>query len=192
MNKILFFDTETTGTNPEIHEITQFAALIEIDGKIVEEINWRCQPTRWDMIEIGALTTTGITLEQLKTFESPAVMYERILVLFQNFVSKYDKAPLKFWPAGHNVGFDLDFLNAFFKQHGDAETKKWGITSYQNWRALDTRVIANFLAAAGKLPCADMKLGTLCSHYGIALNAHDALSDIRATRELLYKFRSMI
>lgn len=185
--KILYFDTETTGTQPWKHEITQFAAIVEIDGKVVEEVNWRCQPTNWDDIDPGAIETTGITVEQLRTFDHPSVMMKNIRELFDRHIDKFNRDD-KFYPAGHNVGFDLDFLNAFWKKHGD----KYGTGSYQNWRSLDSRVFANFLAASGKLDCADIKLSTLCDFYKIEIDAHDALSDIRATRELIRKMMEAI
>jgi len=185
--KILYFDTETTGVSAWKNEITQFAAIIEIDGVVKEEINWRCQPTKWENIDPKALETTGISIEQLRTYQPAAQMFKDIKALFDKYIPKYTKMPDKFYPAGHNVQFDLDFLNAFFKQHGDFDDKKWGITSYQNWRSLDSRVFGNFLGAAGKLPTMDMKLSTLCEHYGIQIDAHDALSDIRATREVIQR-----
>jgi DNA polymerase III subunit epsilon len=180
--KILYFDTETTGVDCSRNEITQFAAIIEIDGVIKEEINWRCQPTRWECVDQGALMTTGITLEQLKTYQPADKMFADIKRLFQKYIPKYTKMPDKFYPAGHNVQFDLDFLNAFFKLHGNADDKQWGITSYQNWRALDSRVFANFLHANGYLNLQDVKLSTLARHFNIDIEAHDALSDIKATR----------
>lgn len=192
--KVLYFDTETTGTDPKVHEITQFAAIIEIDGVVKEEVNYRCQPTRWDAIDPQALATTGVTVEQLKTFEPPLKMYLKIIDLLSKYIPQYTKLGDKFYPAGHNVSFDLQFLDAFIRQHGSFDHKKWGSVTWQNWRALDTRVLANYLMSEGRLrhqygALPDVKLGTLCEHYGIKINAHDALSDIRATRELAKKLR---
>lgn len=183
--KILYFDVETTGTSSYKHDITQFAAIVEIDGVVVEEINWRCQPTHWENISPQALQVTGITLEQLKTYDLPQVMFSNIKKLFQKYIPKYSKNPDRFYPAGHNVAFDLDFLNAFFKQHGDADDKQWGITTYTNWRSLDSRIFANFMAVSGKLETKDNKLSTLSEHFKVEINAHDALSDIKATREII-------
>ena len=189
--KILYFDTETTGVNPERNDITQFAAIIEIDGKVVEEVNFRCQPSRWENIDPKALETTGVSLEDLRKLQSPHAMFLQIKELLGKYIPKYTKMGEKFYPAGHNVSFDLAFLDAFFKFHGNDEEKKWGITSYQNWRALDSRVFCNFLGAAGKLPTENMKLATICAHYGIKIDAHDALSDIRATRDVVKKMMSL-
>lgn len=190
--KILYFDTETTGTDSKLHEIIQFAALIEVDGKIVEEVNYHCQPTKWDFIDPEALKTTGLSIEKLKTFQPPSIMFADIKKLLRKYVGKYDKMPQKFYPAGHNIQFDLDFLNAFFKQHGDFDDKQWGITSYQNWRSLDSRVFSNFLCVAGKLSLPNVQLTTLCNHFQVEINAHDALSDIRATREVIKKMTALL
>ena len=190
--KVLYFDTETTGTDPSKHEITQFAAIVEIDGVVKEEVNFRCQPTRWDDIDPQALRTTGITIEDLKSFDPPKVMYEKIVKLLGKYIDRYSKMDVKFYPAGHNVQFDLNFFDAFVKQHGDADAKEWGSMKWQNWRALDSRILANFLLADGVhlkgIP--NVKLETLCNFFSIPIDAHDALSDIRATRLLVKALRS--
>lgn len=180
--KIIYFDTETTGTNPNVNEIIQFAAIVEIDGEIKEEVNFTCQPTNWDDIQQEALSVTGMTIERLKSFEMPHTMAPKIQALFNKHIDKYDSSD-KFFPAGHNIQFDIEFLQRFWKKHID----QYGIGSYQNWRSLDSRVFANFLNVAGKLNIENVKLETLCKYYGIEINAHDALSDIRATRLLIKK-----
>lgn len=180
--KILYFDTETTGVDPKVNEIVQFAAIVEIDGNVVEEVNLTCQPTNWDAISPEALQTTGLTIEKLKSYDAPGVMMANIRKLFDRHIDKFNKSD-KFYPAGHNVQFDLDFLQAFWKRHGEI----YGTGSYQNWRCLDSRILANFLIMRGKIAATDVKLSTLCNHYGIQIQAHDAMSDIRATRELIRK-----
>ncbi len=178
--KVLYFDTETTGVDPKVNEIVQFAAIVEKDGNMVEEVNWNCQPTRWESIDPQALITTGLSIEKLKTFDTPDVMMKNIRALFDRHIDKFNKTD-KFYPAGHNVQFDLEFLQAFWKQHGDS----YGTGSYQNWRCLDSRILANFLLYKDMIPCTDVKLETLCNHFKVAIQAHDAMSDIRATRELI-------
>ena len=179
--KILYFDVETTGRDPKVNEIIQFSAIVEIDGEVVEEANWFAQPTRWDCIEEEALEVIGKTREELETYPPASALMDGIRSLFDAYIDQYDKTD-KFYPAGHNVQFDLDFLQAFWKQHGD----EYGTGSYQNWRSLDSRVLAHFLIAAGKIPEPEnIKLETLCTQFGIPIDAHDAMSDITATRELI-------
>lgn len=185
--KILYFDTETTGLDPTNHEIIQFAALIEIDGEIKEEVNWHCQPKNWEIIEKKSLEINGISLEMLKTFDLPETTASNIKNLFDKYIDKYDKTD-KFYPAGHNISFDINFLQAFWKKYID----EYGTGSYQNWRCLDSRIMANFLLVNNIIKSPDAKLINLCSELGIKIEAHDALSDIRATRILINKMRKMI
>lgn len=177
--KILYFDTETTGTNAQKHEIVQLAGILEIDGVVVEEFNYRCQPTMWDNIDPEALEVTHKTIEELKTYDRPQTVYSQFRAMLDRYVDKYNRED-KVYPAGHNVGFDIEFLQAFFKRHGDP----YGIGSYQNWRFLDTRIMANYLCAYGLITPKTVTLGELCKIYSIPLDAHDALNDIRATRKL--------
>lgn len=181
--KILYFDTETTGRLPWKHEIVQFAAIVEINGKIVDQLEIKIQPTKFSDIDEEAIAVHGFTVEQMKTFTPTRKAWRVIRDLFNHHVNKFDKND-KFYPAGHNVGFDLDMLQSFWRQFD-----RYGTGSYQNWRALDTRSLANLLVAFGKIDVPDVKLGTLCELYGIEIDAHDALSDVKATRELLYKMR---
>ena len=184
--KVLYFDTETTGLNPFVNEIFQFAAIVEIDGEVKEEVNLKCRPLNTGAIEQSALDVTGMTLEKLNAFPPPHLMVGEIQALFDRHIDKYDKTD-KFYPCGHNVVFDLNFLNNLFMKNG----QKYGTGSYQNWRALDTRVMANLACFDGKLDVENVKLETLCKHFGIEIQAHDALSDIRATRELFFKLRGL-
>jgi len=185
--KILYLDVETTGTDVSVNEIIQFAGIVVIDGKTVEELEFKCQPTNWDSIESEAMEINGKTLDDLKSYMPPS---EAILILkgfFDRHIDKYSKND-KFYPAGHNVGFDLDFLQSFWKRHCD----KYGIGSYQNWRCLDSRILANFFIAVKLISCEDVKLQTLCNYFKIEIESHDALSDIRATRILIQKMMKML
>lgn len=185
--KILYFDTETTGRNPVKNDIVQLSGIIEIDGEVKEKFNLRCQPVNWEAIEPEALEVTGNTIEEMKTWERPGVMLDRFIRILDKYCDKYDKND-KFTPAGYNVRFDLDFLQQFFIKNG----QKYGTGSYQNWRAIDGLPIVHFLHYKGILDLSDCKLGTLCNHYGIEIQAHDALSDIIATRELLKKLSDIL
>lgn len=180
--KVLFFDTETTGIIAKHHEIVQFAAIVEIDGEVVDEINVLSRPLHLDRVNEEALRVTGKSLDELEKYPHPSEVFPQIKAFFDKHIDKFNKSD-KFFPAGHNVIFDLDFLQNYFITHGD----QYGTGAYQNWQALDTRILANFLCYSGKLSVPNIKLETLCNHFEIPLQAHDALNDIRATRELMKK-----
>jgi len=184
--KVLYFDTETTGTDPKKHSIIQISGIIEVDGKIKEEFNFHCQPDDYDNIEPEALEVNGMTIEELKTFEDPQTTYKNLIAIFEKYVDKYDKAD-KFFPAGQNVVFDIEFLSEFFKRRGDEYFGSW-----QNWRCIDSRFIANFMIYSGILELESVSLSVLCDYFGVKIKAHDAMSDIKASREVIYKMQKLL
>jgi DNA polymerase-3 subunit epsilon len=182
MKKILYFDTETTGLDPVKNDIIQIAGIVEIDGEIVDEFNFTCQPFSYANIEPKALECNGRTIEEIKLFD-PNNMAKRALdSVLGKHCDKFNKMD-KFYPAGFNVRFDLDFLAQWFKKTGDNYLGSW-----INWRAIDPLPALYVMDLKGELSLSDYKLGTVCNHYGIDTGkAHDALSDVRATRELIKK-----
>ncbi|HYD35527.1 MAG TPA: 3'-5' exonuclease [Vitreimonas sp.] len=184
--KILYFDVETTGRDAVKNDITQLSGALEIDGNIVEEFNYRLQPINWDTVEPEALEVTGISLEELKTFPTPDKAYKSFLAMLDKHISKFDRTD-KFYPAGYNVRFDLDFLGNFFKKNGN---NYFG--SYCNWKAIDPLPILQFMDAHKMIALENYKLSTVCNHFGIEIQAHDAMSDIMATKKLIAKVRGFI
>jgi len=173
-------DVETTGTDANMHGIIQLAALMEIGGVVVESFNLKFQPHSGAAINPEAMKVNGTDPEELKTRISS---YEACK-LFQNFldrhIAKYNRED-KAYPAGYNLSFDLQFIDTWLRHHGN----KYGTGSYQNWRMLDPLPILRIWDYLGKLSLPDYKLQTVCEAFGIELDAHDALSDITATRTLL-------
>lgn len=184
--KILYFDCETTGRSAVKNDIVQLSGMIEIDGVVKEEFNFRCQPFDFSTVEEEALKVTGLTLEDLKSYPLPKEMYTKLVTLLSKYCNKFDKND-KFYPAGYNVSFDLDFLANFFAKNGD---KYFG--SWVNWKSIDGLPLMRFLEFCGSVRLENQKLGTVCEHFGIEIQAHDALSDIRATRSLIQKLKDSL
>lgn len=178
--KILFFDTETTGLDPRKAAPIQVAFLIDIDGHVVEEGNLLIQPHAGAEISKQALAINKRTEEEIvkPPFLPTREGYRKITDMFTRHVDKFNRAD-KFYPAGYNVGFDVDFLGQFFERNGD---KYFG--SWMNGRRLDPREMMAWLDYSCGLQLKDHKLSTVCEYFGITIQAHDALSDIRATRDL--------
>ena len=63
--KLLFFDLETTGTNPGKHGIHQISGQIVIDGIVKESFDFHVQPNPKAIIEDEALAVAGVTREQI-------------------------------------------------------------------------------------------------------------------------------
>lgn len=179
--KICYIDTETTGVEPGRHGLIQVALIIEIDGKVEGEYDFRMRPFPSDAIDPKALEVNKIASSDLPNLPDPKEMHRHICTLLNQYVNRFDMAD-KFTPAGFNVGFDLGFLRAFF-----LDNKNSYFGSYFNYRAVDPLPLLYWLRFAGAIDLPDYKLATVCEHFGIKLgeDAHDAMADIRATRELI-------
>lgn len=186
MKKILYFDTETTGVDPSKNGIIQLSGIIEIDNEIKEEFNFRIRPFEIDEINLEALEVNNITKDQLKTFPTAQESYILIEKLFNKYIDRYDPTD-KFYPAGYNVRFDLEFLSEYFIKN---DNPYFG--SYCNWRSIDALSIFYFLDYIGYLKLENYKLGTVCDYFKIPIKAHDAMSDIKATRSLIIKLKSLL
>lgn len=184
----LYMDCETTGTDKNVHSMWQWAGLIEKNGQVVDELEVKCHPFNMDNIEEGALTTCGVTREELAQLPPPSHMHSKIVRFFDKHVSKFDKKD-KMRIIGYNVGFDVDFMYSFFKKMGDnylGSYIKAGTGEY-----FDVLHYIGMLWRMGYLPTPDKKLGTMCKYFNIPIKAHDALSDIHGTRQLALKLNQL-
>jgi len=181
--KILWFDTETTGLDPKKHSIIQFAAIIEEGGQVKDEINIKFAPIKGTEIDKCALELTGTTREELDARPSAVDAYYQILRFLNTYCNQFDWKD-KYYPAGYNVQFDLEFLQALFMKCGGS---RYGIGLFINWRRLDPLPVLYLMDYSNKISLPNYKLGTVCEHFGIEINAHDALSDVRATREVMQR-----
>lgn len=178
--KILYFDVETTGLDPRVHDIHQLAMIIKVDGKEVAREDLKVKPFNLEAAEKRALEVSGVTKEEIAKYPDPKEVYKKVISVWSKHVDRYDKAD-KFYPAGYNVKFDLEFLAQFFTKCGD----KYGIGVWQNWRYIDPLPLLYIKDLKGELSLANYKLENVCNNYGIEIKAHDALSDIEATIKLI-------
>jgi len=180
MSKLLFLDVETTGINPSKNGLIQIACIVEIDGVVKDTCHLKIRPFEKDVIDQSALDTVGVTLEEIMKYEDANVAYFRLRKILEKYVDVYDKNKSnKLIPVGYNVQFDLDFLDAFFRKNQDKY-----IGSFFNWRKLDVLQMFYWRHYLGIDNLDSYKLEKVCEKYNIKLEAHDALNDIEATRQL--------
>ena len=176
--KILWFDTETTGLDPNRHGLIQVAGIIEIDGVAVETFDITSAPMSRDEIDYEALRINGREYDDIIQYDAPAVAKARLSAILARHCDKFDKLD-KFSLGGQNVAFDVGFLSSFWNKQGDKF-----LGSYINWRKIDLLQIVDMMSTFGGLELPNRKLKTICEYLGVELSdAHDALSDIVATRE---------
>ncbi len=185
-NKKLYFDTETTGVVQGKHEIIEIAGIIEIDDVVEREFKMKCQPTDWDAIDPKALEVHGHTREKLKTFKSAKWLYENLKQGFSEYINPFDKSD-KFKVCGFNVDFDIGMLASFFLRQKDPY-----VYSFLGPYPLDVMKLAIWMNDMKLIQTENMRLETIANYFRVKINAHDSLSDIRATREIALKMKKMI
>lgn len=178
--KIAYIDVETTGTNWDRNGLTQFAALLEIDGRIVDELNLHIQPMPEDVIEKEALGVTGKTLEEVMAYPAAEIAYHAITDTLLRHIKKYDRSD-KFFFTAYNAPFDSQFVRAFLNKNGD----QWYGSYFWHPPICVMNLAAHKLRERRKtLP--NFKLTTVAEALGIQREgqAHDALYDIQLTRDV--------
>jgi ATP-dependent DNA helicase DinG len=155
-------DIETTGLSERKDEIIQIAAIRFRQGKAIEEFTSFVKPFRKLPKFISILT--HIRPEDLKDAPNIASVLPKLKGFVGNDIL-----------VGHNIGFDLGFINHNIAQQGDFPLAN------SSWDTAEIgRVYLPFTS--------NHKLGTLVEHFGIELNnAHRADADAKATGELLLR-----
>lgn len=181
--KIMWLDTETTGLNKEKCDIIQLSGIIVIDDEEKERFDFYCQPINFENIEPASFEKTKMTLEKLKELPSPQETYIKFKELLDKYINKYDKED-KFFIAGHNVQFDIDFLKLFFEKMGD---KFFG--SYFQYKPIDLMAFCTILHTAGLINLSSWKLENIANYLCIEYdnNLHNAKTDIDLTRKCFCK-----
>ena len=182
---ILWLDIEAADMKTDRQgSVHQIAYIVDIDGEVKVEGNIHCAPLPGDLINAPSLDVCGVTYEQIKSYP-PAIEGFKKLV---NDIHKYKRLAI----AGYNVQkYDQEvFTNWWYRCV--KEMKRWDLkwNDYVYADCIDIRAIAieHLLPVRGRME--NFKLETVCKMYEIDItSAHDALHDIRGTRDLYYKIK---
>ena len=157
--ELVVVDVETTGTDPKLGDLVEIAAVKIKGGKIADRWSTLVNPGR----PIVGNQLHGLTDADVKGAPSPAEAVDQALSFIGDALV-----------VGHNVGFDLGFLE-------EAQAS----AHFEPGRYLDTLVIAR----EGYPEVGTYKLETLSSFFGVDLSQnHRALPDAEATASLLLWF----
>ena len=180
---LLYVDTETTGLNVANCSIWQLAGYITDTAKnITESFDFRIRPYRGETISEEAAVKTNVTQEQLDTFPSQSEAFNSFVSLLGKFVDLEDWNQ-RVIPVGYNISFDLDFLRAWFAYNNSA-----GLFSKNIYfPGIDVMYLSSYYLLGERHKMRNFTLTTVYEHvlHKKFPNAHNALADIDATKELL-------
>lgn len=181
---IIYFDLETGGLRDDQPDIQLAAVAVAPDGREMEVFQRRIQfdeakadPEALKINHYDAdLWAKEAVPEAQALAEFSAFMnrYRSIEMVSKRTGQPYSVARL----AGYNAAtFDGPRLKRMFERH------RAFMPAHPQTLCVYQRAIWWFLERG--LSLNNMKLGTVCGHFGIALpDAHDALADVKATAKL--------
>lgn len=168
--RLAFIDTETTGLNPDKHEIIELACVIadqiERPGrgpelKFVEEFEIKIKPTHIENAEPEALRINGYN-------EADWLFAVDLKNAMEHLSTKAQSAIM----VAHNLTFDNGFIERAFETTG--------VKNLLHFQKLDSLSIA-FARFYDKPELDKYSLRALCEYFGIKNEkAHTALADTQA------------
>ena len=180
--KIFYYDVETCGLNPRQHSIHQLSAIIEVDGVVVETLDYKIAPHPKSKIESAALAVCHVTEERIRAYPEPSVQFHRLKAVLSKYIDVFDKKD-KFYRCGfNNAAFDNEFLRVFFDLNGDNSH-----FSMFHPESLDVMVLATHYLAPLRANMPSFKLHRVAKTLGIPVDKerlHDAIYDVELTREI--------
>ncbi|MBF42743.1 MAG: hypothetical protein CMD97_05770 [Gammaproteobacteria bacterium] len=110
--KVIYIDTETTGLKPRhlFHEIIEIAIIVEINGIRTSDFHTKIKPMNIDRANPKALEINGYNQKEWDI--SPT--FEKIASKISDIFKDVDII------IGHNVKFDVEFINEHFISLGMA------------------------------------------------------------------------
>lgn len=173
----LWLDTETTGIDPAESGAFELAFLVYEGAELKAEKLYRLNPLN-EKIRFGeeAFKANGVNEETIRS--SPAA--EAVMPEIAVFLERYTP-PEKMVFAGYKCDFDYGHLAALLARCG------YSIGDYCNGQMIDVLELVKKAEARGVLAAGtkNRKLETMTKALGITHDeAHTALSDIKATRQL--------
>ncbi len=186
--KRIFLDVETTGTSIDIHDVIEIGAVIDIAGKIVDEISIKCAPVSTKYIDPEALKVTGLTKEEILNYQTSNAAFIEFEKFLSNHINRYDKTD-KFFLLGFYVTFDDTFLRKFFSNANNNYYGSWFFTP-----AVDIATLAMENLGDRRRTMPNFKLNTVAKEFDIDVEdtqLHGALYDAKLERRLYYEITKL-
>lgn len=178
----IVLDTETGGLDEEIHQITEVGLIVldSINLKQIHQYNSYLKPYNNLTVSPEALNATQVKMSDINNGNTSAIVVSQLIEIFKEYkINKSDRN--KPFLVGHNLQFDIKFLNKLFSFHNK------NLFDYVQENHLDTltlsRILWEFNMSSDDVT--NFKLKVCCERIGVSLtDAHGALNDSIATSKL--------
>ena len=185
--KVLWCDTETTGIKPENSGAFQVAMLYKhgVDKTKVWERLFFLNPIDEEkgiLFHESAAQVHGYGRERIESFDKAEIVMPKIAEFLNLYCRDFSENGNfeKLYFAGYNCPFDWVHLDALFTRYTE-----YKMTDFFEIKTLDVFEQVKRATEMGIIRTANQKLGTVCKSLDVPLeNAHDAMGDITATRNL--------
>ena len=148
----------------------------------IESFDYKLHPYRGEIITEEAIAKTGVTQEELNTYPPQSEAFTSFLSLISKYVDLEDWNQ-RVIPVGYNVSFDLDFLRAWFAYNNSASLFSKNVF----FPGIDVMYLASYYLLGERSKMRNFQLSTVYERLlnKPLSNAHNAMADIDATREIL-------
>ena len=185
--KYLAMDVESGGITSDRSLLEVYLGVISPDGTLLDELLLLTKPDGGNpyIVDAQALSVNKINLVQ---HDKNAKTYKEAGQVLYDFLKKNSaEGKDKLIPLGHNVGFDVDFVQAHL-----ISRKTWN--QFCSYRARCTGVISGVLIDLGIIPSTvSASLGNLCQFFNIPIvDAHRAKDDSIAAANLYFKMLHLL
>mgnify|MGYP001588688227 CR=1 FL=1 len=191
-HKLCFIDTETTGLCAHKNNIFQLSAKILTPdaGEILDEINLKFRPHSLEHYSVGAMETTGVTLDDWKSYPlSSEDAFKQFSEWVAKHVNRYEKKD-KLQFVAYNALFDSDFVRQWYEKNGD---NYYGAFFFHPPICVMQAAAWFTQRVRGVFP--NFTLGTICKCAELGWDdeqAHDADYDVVKTIELFRYLQSHV
>jgi DNA polymerase-3 subunit epsilon len=178
----IFYDVETTGTKSNKHSIHQLSGIVEADGVVAEEFNYKVRPHPKAEITKEAMSVCGKTEKEILAYPEISIVFVAFSNLLKKYVNPYEKTS-KAWLIGfNNRSFDDLFLRMFFELNKNPYYNSWFWSD-----SIDVLCLASEYLMDRRTSMPSFKLKRVALELGLSVDEnelHDALFDARITRDI--------
>jgi DNA polymerase III alpha subunit (gram-positive type) len=180
-NVFAVLDVETGGLDHKENPITQFAVTLidPTNFRVLESFDTFVKP--YDNLKItqAALNRSRVTMDEINAGMTAEQLLATVMILMKKYSSK-GGIPVRPVIVGHNVGFDIGFIDYLFYRKAKAMYDTFDRVMY-----CTLRMIKDFETNVKGSDQFMNNLTAVCERYKIILkSAHGAPADVTATVEV--------